>query len=157
MPSPQDIIAVLLTERLPLTAFIANVTRDYHLAEDIFQDICVKAVTRAGEFATAAHVVNWVRVAGRNRAIDVLRARDGHYVGLSEEMLARLAEEWPASSPGNEVHEALEHCIEQVTPNNRELLRLRYFEGRPCAEVAALMGRKLEALVKSDTLVKSDR
>ncbi len=149
MPNPKDIIAALLTERLPLTAFIANVTRDYHLAEDIFQEVCVKAVARATEFETAAHVINWVRVAGRNRAIDVLRARDGHYVGLSEDMLARLAEEWPASSPGDEVHEALEHCIEQVTPNNRELLRLRYFEGRPCAEVAALMGRKLETVYQA--------
>ena len=90
MLPPETIAATLLAERLPLTAYFASVTRDFHLAEDDFQEISVKAVGRAAEFESPAHVLNWSRVAGRNRSIDFLRARDGGYVGLSEAMLATL-------------------------------------------------------------------
>ncbi len=149
MIPPENVVAILLAERLPLTAFIASVTRDFHLAEDVFQEVCVKAVGRAGEFETTAHVLNWARLAGKNRAIDVLRARDGKYVGLSDEMLAMLSNEWPDKSRADAQQEALGHCIEHVTPNNRELLRLRYFERRACDEVAELMGRKIETIYQA--------
>jgi RNA polymerase sigma-70 factor (ECF subfamily) len=149
MLSGEDIAAVLLGERLALTAYIASVTRDFHLAEDIFQEVCVKAVGRAAEFESARHVMNWARVAGRNRAVDVLRARDGRYEGLSEEMLAALADEWPDKEHASAAHAALVHCLEQLTPYNRELLRLRYFERRSGADVAATLGRKLETIYQA--------
>ncbi|MBM3858789.1 MAG: sigma-70 family RNA polymerase sigma factor [Verrucomicrobia bacterium] len=149
MLSGENIAAVLLSERLALTAFIASVTRDFHLAEDIFQEVCVKAVGRSGEFESAQHVVNWARVAGRNRAVDVLRARNGRYDGLNEEMLATLAQDWPAGDFAADAHDALAYCLEKLNANNRELLRLRYFERCSGAEVAAAMGRKLETVYQA--------
>lgn len=149
MLRPEIIAATLLAERLPLTAFIAIVTRDFHLAEDVFQEVCVKAVARAESFETTAHLMNWARLAGKNRAIDILRARDGRYVGLSEEILALLAEEWPDQTKADAMQDALDQCITQITPNNRELLRLRYFERRHCADVAAIMGRKIETVYQA--------
>lgn len=149
MLTPETVTATLLAGRMPLTAFFASVTRDFHLAEDVFQEICVKAVGRAGEFATTAHLMNWARLSGKNRAIDILRARDGRYVGLSDEMLSLLADEWPEKSWADAMQEALGHCMAQVTPNNRELLRLRYFEGRNCGDVAAIMGRKVETVYQA--------
>jgi RNA polymerase sigma-70 factor (ECF subfamily) len=147
MLPPEEVAALLIAQRLPLTALFGSVTRDFQAAEDIFQEICVKAVGRAGEFESAAHVANWARLAGRHRAIDVVRSRYGRYEGLSEELLATLAEEWPDAVDLRQ--QALALCMEEVTPNNRELLRLRYFERRPCLEVAAVMGRKLESVYQA--------
>lgn len=149
MLTGEDVAAALLAERLALTAYVATVTRDFHLAEDVFQEVCVKAVGRAAEFESARHVINWARVAGRNRAVDVIRVRDGRYLGLSEEMLAALAVEWPGREQADATHEALAHCLEQLTPYNRELLRLRYFERRSGADVAAALGRKLETIYQA--------
>ena len=64
-------------------------------------------------------------------------------------MLEVLAQEWPQSSHAHAKHEALGHCIEQMTPNNRELLRLRYFERRNCTDVATIMGRKIETVYQA--------
>ena len=65
---PADrIAAILLAERLPLTAFIAGVTRDFHLAEDVFQEICVKAIARADEFESPEHVIHWARFSTPSR------------------------------------------------------------------------------------------
>jgi hypothetical protein len=83
--------------------------------------------------------------------IDLLRARDGRYVGLSEAMLATLAAEWSDQSESDPMHEALRHCLGKITPNNRELLRLRDFERRSCPEVAAIMGKKIETVYQALT------
>ena len=149
MLTPESVTAILLTERRSLTAFFASVTRDFHLAEDVFQDICVKAVARAEIFDTTAHLMNWARLAGKNRAIDILRVRDGRYVGLSDEMLSLMAQDWPDLSTADVMQEALDHCITHITANNRELLRLRYFESRNCSDVAAIMGRKIETIYQA--------
>ena len=149
MLSPESTTATLLAARMPLTAFFASVTRDFHLAEDVFQEVCVKAVARSESFESVAHLMNWSRLTGKNRSIDILRARDGRYVGLSDEMLTLLADEWPDKSPADAMQQALEHCISQITPNNRELLRLRYFEHRNCPEVAAILGRKIETVYQA--------
>lgn len=145
----EEIAAVLFSQRLPLTAYIATVTRDFHVSEDIFQEVCVKAVSRENEFETAEHLIHWARVVGKNRAIDVLRARHGHYSGLSDSLLATLADEWPRKAQADGLAEALSACLERLTANNRELLRLRYFERRSCPDVAALMGRKLETIYQA--------
>ena len=149
MLSPESTTATLLSERLPLTAFFASITRDHHLAEDVFQDVCVKAVARAERFDSSTHLLNWARLTGKNRAIDILRSRDGRYIGLSDEMLALLAADWPDQSQTSAMQDALAHCITQITPNNRDLLRLRYFEHRNCADVAAIMGRKIETVYQA--------
>lgn len=149
MLTPESLTASLLAERLPLTAFFASITRDFHLAEDVFQEVCVKAVGRAASFQTTAHLINWARLTGKNRSIDILRARDGRYIGLSDHLLAQLAAEWPDQTHTHPLQEALEHCLTQITRNNRELLRLRYFEGRNCTAVAAIMGRKIETIYQA--------
>ena len=91
------------------------------------------------------------RTAARNRAIDLLRARDGKLTGIDEELLEALAAAWPAgqSSEVKQTREMLELCLEKLTANNRELLRLRYFEGRSGTEVAERLGKKLDTVYRS--------
>ena len=151
MLSPEEATVVLLRERLALTAYVATVARDYQLAEDVYQDVCVKAIVRREPFESSAHLLNWARTAGRNRAIDLLRARDGRYEGLSEDLLAALAAAWPeAPADGwRGRHEALARCMGELTPNNRQILQLRYFEGRSGRDVAELLGRKLETVYQA--------
>ena len=60
-----------------------------------------------------------------------------------------LAAEWPAKESAEAAHDALAHCMEKLTANNRELLRLRYFERRSGAEVASAMSRKLETVYQA--------
>ncbi len=146
----EEITACLLRERLALVGFISSVTRDFHIAEDIYQDVCVKAVARAAEYESPQHLMNWARLTGRRCGIDVLRSRDGKVVGLSEEMLAALEPVWPvADDTGSPAMEALRKCLERLTPNNQEIVRLRYFEGRAGAAVAESMGRQLNTIYQA--------
>lgn len=42
--------------------------------------------------------------------------------------------------------EALQECLDRVPAQSRRLLELRYFEGRPCQEVADMLGAGVEAI-----------
>ena len=146
---PEEVTAVLLPQRRVLVAYYTVVTQDYHLAEDIFQEVCIKAMGCTDKFETAKHIVNWAKVVGRNSAIDRLRNRGERYVGFSEDMLELLATEWPQTKKNDRMQQALSKCIKKATPYNQELLRLRYFEKLPGAKVTETLGRKLETVYQA--------
>ena len=147
----EKVTEILLREQLGLTAYVFTVTRNYHLAEDVFQEICVKAIGRADEFENESHVLNWYRRSARNRAVDIIRQRDGRYLGLTEEALAKLEESWTDSTESrrSDVLTALTNCIEKLTPNNREIIRLRYFENQPSRSISEILGRKVETVYQA--------
>lgn len=144
MLTREEATAILLEERLALTAFVVTIVRSFHMAEDIFQDTCVKTLLREEHFESRDHLLKWARVLCKNRAIDVIRSRDGKYYGLSEEALSSLSEDWPGSQDEcmTETRDAMAYCLEDLTPNNRRILQLRYFEGRSGIDVANILGRK---------------
>ncbi len=136
----------LLHQRLALTAYITCVTRNYHLAEDVYQEICVRALGRDEAFETTEHVTRWFRVCARNRAIDVIRTREGRYVGLGVEVLSALECEWDGVRVDHGSEDrgaALAKCLQSLTPRSREIVKMRYFENRSCSDVAAFMGSKI--------------
>ena len=137
----------LLKERRSLTAYVYAITRNYHLAEDVYQEICVKAIGHTQGFDSRAHLLKWFKVCARNRAIDIIRTREGRYVGLSEQAYEMLEQQWDAEpATTNEEHlVALTKCLEQLTPRSQEIVRLRYFEGKAGKEIAEFMGRKIES------------
>jgi RNA polymerase sigma-70 factor, ECF subfamily len=153
--STNEITTILLSERLALTAFFVTITRNYHLAEDVYQDVCVKAIGHREPFDSKLHLLNWSRLSGRNRAIDLLRTRDGRYEGLSEKILENLSSAWPETTSDRmkQRQTALEVCLDRLTDNNRQILRLRYFEGRSGHDVAKLLQRRLETIYQALTRI----
>lgn len=155
MLTKEEVTGLLLEERLSLTAFIASIVRNYHLAEDVYQDVCIKVIGDERVFESSAHLFNWARLAAKNRAIDLLRSRDGQYRGLDQHVLEELISIWPdrKTSRLQDSRQALELCLAELTANNQEILRLRYFEGRSGEEVAGRLGRKLTTIYQALTRI----
>lgn len=151
MLSTEIITECVLRERLGLTSFIAAITRNHHLAEDVYQEVCVKVIGLGGDFSSREHLLNWFRRTARNRAIDVIRVREGRYVGLSPEALEILERDWDETGPSTDsaALSALSKCLEQLTPRSREIVRLRYLEKRPGREIAERMERKVESIYQA--------
>jgi len=147
MLNVQDITEYLLQNRMMLTSYLYAVTRNFHLSEDVFQEVCVKAVSQEDHFKSREHLLMWFRVTGRNCAIDMIRTREGRYVGLSEEMLGLVEANWDRSDDLSReaLLKTLEECMTRLTPRNMRIVKLRYFENRSGREVAELMGQKLES------------
>lgn len=147
MPSlPQnEIIRTLLGARARLSAGFFLVLRDAHLAEDVFQEVMVKALAQPDLFTNEAQLLSWARAVGRNAGLNLLRKSGRISVGLPESLLETLEHESEAES-GSEREAALRDCLDALPEQSRELLDLRYFHGLSCADVAARTGSALDAI-----------
>ncbi len=146
----QDILQTLMKWRTRMSAAAWVVVRDAHAAEDIFQNVALKAMTREVSFETASALLSWAFITARREGIDWLRRHRRVSTCLDAEVLELLELEWqarPAHASGERI-EALRDCLESVPEVSRRLLKLRYFDGYSCEEVADQMGLGLNAIYK---------
>jgi RNA polymerase sigma-70 factor, ECF subfamily len=142
----EQIVAALFAHRARLSASIWLIVRDVHLAEDVFQEVAVKAAGQADMFQNTSHLLSWCHVTARNAAFNLLRARKKPWETLDETLIERLEAEWTAEGAmADRRIEALQDCLSALPAESRRALALRYAECRSCSEVAAHLGLKLEA------------
>ena len=79
-----EVIRTLLRVRARLSAGFCLVLRDAHLAEDIFQEVMVKALGQQELFTNEAQLLSWARAVGRNAGLNLLRKSGRISVGLPE-------------------------------------------------------------------------
>jgi RNA polymerase sigma-70 factor (ECF subfamily) len=145
-----DILQTLMAWRPRVSAAAWVIVRDTHAAEDIFQDVALKAMTCEVSFETANALLSWAFVTARREGIDWLRRRKREAICLDTEMLELLEREWQCEPlhPAGAKIEALQDCLKAVSESSRRLLKLRYFEGLGCEEVARQMDIGLAAIYK---------
>jgi len=149
MSLPQeDIVRTLLAARLRIAAAAWMITRDPQAAEDIFQNVSVKALNGTATFDNGAQLVSWAMVSARHEALNWVRRRKNRTLVLDETVLALLEEDWvrAATAPTGRRVEALRDCLERLPERSRQLLHVRYFEGRSCGETARALHVGLEAV-----------
>lgn len=144
----ESTLRILFAARQRISAAAWLIVRDAEAAEDIFQNVALKSVTRDVAFEHEGALLSWAAVSARRESIDWLRKRKPEALGLEAEVLDLLDREWlsKSSPPEGPRVEALRDCIDSVPAHSRRLLELRYFEGRACDEVAELLGAGVEAI-----------
>lgn len=145
-----NILQALMKWRTRLSGAAWVVVRDAHAAEDIFQNVALKAMTREVSFENEAALMSWAFIAARREGIDWLRRRQRETVCLDEEILELLESEWKSETahPAGAKVEALQACLDSAPEPAQRLLKLRYFDGCSCEEVAAQMGASLNTIYK---------
>lgn len=146
LTEPQ-ILQCLMAARTRLSAAVWLVVRDTHGAEDIFQNVTLKAMSGSSTFENEAALLSWAFITARREGIDWLRRSRREAVGLDEGVLDLLDRDWQSARPvSNARLDALSECLESTPLEARELLRLRYEQGHSCEEVAARSGLGLDAV-----------
>ena len=150
---PDEIARQLLDARVELTGYYRSVIIDRHLAEDVFQDVCVKAIKACDTFKDAKHLRRWCHTTGRNRAIDLLRKKDSKQLLLDEDVLSKLEEDenlrQPEASGSRKQIDALAVCMNSLTPRSQKIVALRYGQELSGIEVAQRMECKVDTLYKA--------
>jgi RNA polymerase sigma-70 factor (ECF subfamily) len=116
-----------------------RVLRDEARAEEALQDTFVTVWNKARLYDPGkASPLTWLSVLARNKAVDHARIRRLDSAELDE------AAEFPDESPSAlEVLEAAEdrarlaHCLDQLDPRYRDLIRTAFIEGASYPELAA--------------------
>ncbi len=135
----------------PLFGYLYARCGDAGLAEELTGDLWVRVVERLPAFrfphgAPEAAFAGWLYRIARNLLIDATRRRSNNNVPLVE--TAPSGDVAPDDRViAGEEHQELRTAIEQLTPEQREVLMLRFVDERSNAEVAQLTGRS-EGAVK---------
>ena len=147
--SEQEILRFLMQSRERISAATWVVVQDSHVAEDIFQNTVIKAVTREVQFKAEAALLSWAMISARREGLDWLRKHRRERVGIDEEILDLLAGDWDSGAiapPEGKRIESLRTCVEQLPKNSRKLLQLRYDLGHNCSEIADQVNAKRDAI-----------
>ncbi|GAB1406210.1 ECF-type sigma factor [Thermomonas brevis] len=93
-------------------------------------------VDRRHFFATAARVLRWIVVEEARRNLCERRGGDVVHLSLDEELSPAMAQ---ADTGVLALHEGLD-ALEQISPQRRQVVELRYFAGLQLKEAAELLG-----------------
>jgi len=141
-----------------LFAVILRIQRDRSLAEDLLQEVYVSAWKAAGSFdAQRAQPLTWLTHIARNKAIDSLRRAQAQprleplHPGDDDDdgrpsAAERVADEAPG--PAALLERAsdarqLGHCMQGLSPQQRQSVALAFFDGLSHAEVAQQLRQPL--------------
>lgn len=129
-------------------SLILRIVRNPSLAEDLVQETFLRIWNRAGSFDAERGVIgSWVLTVARNRAIDHLRSTDGRMqsgaVDLEKlENLARFAT-FDVDALALDRQKRLKTAFQKLTPNQRQVIDLAYFEGLSQTEMSERLKQPL--------------
>jgi len=150
----------------PVFGLIVRMVGDREAAEDLAQEVFVKAYRALGSYDPARKLSSWLFKIAHNATIDHLRRSVPESVALEGDeeeggrLLATLADasiESPAAAAERrDMARALERAIGGLRADYKEAVVLRYVEGLSVAETAHAMGCS-EGNVKSQSARGLDR
>ena len=139
-----------MSQRDRVSAAAWLVVRNAHTAEDIFQNVALKAMTKGVQFESVGALMSWAFITARREGIDWLRRQKNAPICLDNTILELLEQEWAneALDQAGGRSEALRDCLEDLPVKSRDLLKRRYFDGHACEAVAEQLGVRLDAIYK---------
>lgn len=147
--SEQDILRVLMKSRDRIAAAAWVVVRDAQAAEDIFQNVAIKAMTKEVSFDAEGAVLSWAFITARREGIDWVRRYRNETPVLDAEILTLLERDWLTASQYEDSRtEALRSCLRELPQKSGEILQLRYFEGLTCGTISERLDVGLNAIYK---------
>jgi len=124
----------------PLHRYVARLLGgDHDRAQDVVQDGFVR-LCQQPEGEVRGHVVEWLYTVCRNRAVDVMR-KEGRMRAFAEGEMERVRTS--DARPGRmmeqaEIHSAVLRLIDELPPNQQEVIRLKFQNGFSYKEISRI-------------------
>ena len=137
--------ALLKTYREGLVLYVNGIVKNIFDAEDIVQEVFITLFVRRPAYKAAGTFKAWLYTVARHKAIDFLRRKNrGREVSLEETSAEEtLVEDAYAAADRTR---ALLRVLEDLRPEQKEILFLTYFEELPNKQAAKVMGKSVHAI-----------
>jgi len=153
MTGLKELAAQFMGQRHSLTAFIEGLVRDPAAAEDIFQEVWIRLAEAAEKGTAIEDLPRWCRGVAKNLILHYWRDRrsdrevpDSRIADVVE---IAFAEQEKAVEGWLEKRTALARCIDRLPDHARDLLRMKYDQGRSMADIGRLLRRSLNGVMVS--------
>lgn len=141
-----DLFRRFAAMRASCLGYLRVITRDPHLAEDLFQETFLVVTKKLDEYDEIKNFEAWVRAIAKNLARNAMRKRN-HVIPLPSEELEAVLEKVYENTPEGESETMAEEltylasCVATLGAANRKLLELRYNRAMSLNAIAQLTGR----------------
>ena len=140
-----DLVHALANEQAFIQAYAYAIVRDFHLAEDVYQEVAV-ILAQDWEQVPAGLPRPWLKELVRRKALEVAR-RARRHVLLADETLELLAGAFDAAHvEDGRLREALAKCVGKLPPDIRAVVDLRYRQDLTCEHIAERIGRSVQGV-----------
>ena len=129
-----------------IQAFAYAVVRDYHIAEDVYQEVAVIVAERWETVPVGEGLVPWLRETTRRKALEALRKQRRASAVLSESVLEKLGESFRAAGPAPDLKDALASCLSKLEGPSRAILEARCGDGLAGEAIARRFGRTIQSV-----------
>jgi RNA polymerase sigma-70 factor, ECF subfamily len=121
--------------------FVLRLVGDENKAEDVVSEVFFDVWRQAGRFEGRSQVSTWILAIARYKAITALRQRQDD--ALDEEALKSVADDSDdpqAALEKKDVGVVLRACLQQLSPEHREIIDLVYYHEKSVDEAAEIVG-----------------
>jgi RNA polymerase sigma-70 factor (ECF subfamily) len=139
------LIRTLEQHRAAILGCACAILRDFHLAEDVYQEVAVELTRRIRDLPEGAPLTGWIRVTARHKALQALH-RQARVPLLSREILEMLGDEMDLSAPADDRRDRMRNCLAKLPPEIRRVVEGRYADGLDCQAIADRIGRSVHSV-----------
>ena len=159
MPDPkryEEFVGLIRLHTSQVLAYIDALLLNRSDAEDLFQETCLVLWQKFDEFGPGTNFLAWaLRVADyKVMNFQTMRSRRVAFTaGLRNALMAEIASR--RSEPEEASLTALSGCMDRLSQNDQQLMKLCYAEGVPVRQLAAAMGRPPKSVQNSLYRIRS--
>jgi len=124
---------------------LRHVGGDTHFAQDVAQKVFVDLAREAAPLSRRAVLRGWLYRSSQFRAVDVVRSERRRRDREQKAQAMNEISSSPASIDGDSLRPALDQAIGELSDRDRDVVLLRFFEGKAYADVAAAVHMKEDA------------
>lgn len=138
-----NLVKRFLENRDAILGFIHALTRDYDVAEEIFQDVAVTILQESGRPTSVENFLGWAREVARHRVADYYRqhARRSSLVQPSGAMIEAVALAFAENEVGPQANQlrmkSLLECLERLSGRARDVIEGFYRDRKSIKDLAA--------------------
>ena len=129
-----------------IQAYAYAVVRDFHVAEDVFQEVAVIVAERWDSVPAGDGLIPWLRETTRRKALEALRKQRRGSSVLSEGVLEKVGESFRAGGPAPDLKDALASCLSKLEGPSRAILEARCAVGLSGDAIARRFGRTVQSV-----------
>ena len=137
----EDIVREYLKVQNTIKAYALSICMDFHIAEDICQEVALKLMKRADSYDSTRQFLPWALNITRCETIDYLKKHNRKNAFVFNDDLADLVEdsyiELLSEQNVEERIMALRQCLQKLSRQNFEIFREKYVEKKSMKELAA--------------------
>lgn len=130
-----------------VSAYIRAAVRDFHDAEDVTQATVRYLIENFDDYDPATPFAAWAIGIARYRVLEHIHQKGRTAKLLSEDVIKNLPDAFVAVEPKiGPQQEALEACMEQLSPKHKDVLYRKYYENVGHEDIAKHLGVKANTI-----------